>query len=77
MLMITLYTSPACAYCHMAREYLKSRKVEFKEYDISDNPKAYKWVQDNVGQLATPVIDINGTVILGFDRPQIDLALRA
>lgn len=60
----------------MAREYLKSRKVDFKEYDISDNPKAYKWVQENVGQLATPVIDINGTVILGFDRPKIDLALR-
>ena len=61
----------------MAREYLKSRKVDFKEYDISDNPKAYKWVQDNVGQLATPVLDINGTVVLGFDRPRIDLALRA
>lgn len=74
--MITLYTSPACAYCHMAREYLKSRKQKFKEYDISDNPKAYKWVEENVGQIATPVIDINGTIILGFNRPQIDIALR-
>jgi glutaredoxin 3 len=74
--MNTLYTSPGCAYCHMAREYLKSRKVNFKEYDISDNPKAYKWVEENVGQLATPVIDIDGTIILGFNREQIDLALR-
>lgn len=74
--MITLYTSPACAYCHMAREYLKSRKVEFKEYDISDNPKAMDWVREHVGQLATPVIDFDGTIVLGFDRPQIDLALR-
>ncbi len=60
----------------MAREYLKSRKQKFKEYDISDNPKAYKWVEENVGQIATPVIDINGTIILGFNRPQIDIALR-
>jgi len=74
--MITLYTSPACAYCHMAREYLKSKKLKFKEYDISDNPKAYQWVLDNAGRIATPVIDIEGTIILGFDRPQIDLALR-
>lgn len=74
--MITLYTSPACAYCHMAREYLKSKKIDFKEYDVSDNPKAYNWVKDNVGQMATPVLDINGTIILGFNRPQIDLALR-
>jgi len=60
----------------MAREYLKSRKVKFKEYDISDNPKALQWVLDNVGQAATPVIDINGRIILGFDRPKIDVALR-
>lgn len=60
----------------MAREYLKSKKLKFKEYDISDNPKAFKWVVDNVGQAVTPIIDINGTVVIGFDRPQIDLALR-
>ena len=73
---IILYTSPACAYCHMAREYLKNKKVKFKEYDIADNPKAYAWVRDNVGQVAVPVIDIDGTVVLGFDRQKIDLALR-
>lgn len=73
---ITLYTSPACAYCHMAREYLKHRKVTFKEYDVAENPKAMEWVRENVGQIATPVIDIDGTVILGFDRQKIDIALR-
>lgn len=75
--MITLYSSPACAYCHMAREYLKSKKLKFKEYDISDNPKAYQWVADNVGQIATPVLDIEGTIILGFNRPSIDEALKS
>lgn len=60
----------------MAREYLKSRKVKFKEYDISDNPKAYKFVTETIGQAATPVLDINGTIVLGFNREQIDLALR-
>lgn len=74
--MITLYVSPNCAYCHMAKEYLKSRKQKFKEYDISDNPKAYDFVVNTVGQAATPVIDIDGQIILGFNRPQIDLALR-
>ncbi|RTK94741.1 NrdH-redoxin [Candidatus Saccharibacteria bacterium] len=72
---VTVYSSPACAYCHMAKEYLKSKKVAFKEYDISDNPKAYQWVMDNVGQAVTPVLDVNGTVVLGFDRPKIDAAL--
>jgi glutaredoxin len=61
----------------MAREYLKSKKVDFKEFDISENPKAAAWVQDHIGQLATPVLDINGIVVLGFDREKIDLALHA
>ena len=63
---VTVYSSPACAYCHMAKEYLKSKKVAFKEY---------QWVMDNVGQAVTPVLDVNGTVVLGFDRPKIDAAL--
>jgi glutaredoxin len=61
----------------MAREYLKSKKLKFKEYDISDNPKAYQWVADHVHQIATPVLDINGSVVLGFNRPAIDEALKA
>ena len=77
MLMITLYVSEQCAYCHMAREYLKSKKLKFKEYDVGDNPKALQWVTDHIGQAATPVIDINGTVVLGFNRPAIDEALKS
>lgn len=44
--------------------------------DISTDSNAAQWVYDHVGQLATPVLDIDGTVVLGFDRPQIDIALR-
>lgn len=74
--MITVYSTPACVYCHMAKEYLKGKKVEFKDIDVSQDSEAAKWVMDHTGQLATPVLDINGTVILGFDRPAIDAALR-
>ena len=73
---ITIYSSPSCAYCHMAKEYLKHRKQQFKELDVSENPKAAQWVYEHVGQVVTPVLDVNGTVIVGFDRPKIDLALR-
>lgn len=75
MLMIAIYSSPTCAYCHMARAYLKSKGVVFKEYDISENPKAAEWVAKNAGQLVTPVLNINDVVIVGFDRPKIDTAL--
>ncbi len=73
---VTIYSSPTCAYCHMAKEYLKHKNVTFKELDVSENPKAAQWVMESVGQVVTPVLDINGTVVVGFDRPKIDLALR-
>lgn len=73
---VTIYSSPTCAYCHMAIEYLKGKKISFKELDVSENPAAAQWVQDKVGQVVTPVLDINGTIVVGFDRPKIDLALR-
>lgn len=73
--MITVYSSPTCAFCHLAMDYLKSKKQQFKEVDVTENREAAMWVIHNTGQLATPVLDINGTVILGFDRPKIDAAL--
>lgn len=73
---ITVYSSPTCAYCHMAIEYLKGKKEKFKVLDVSENPAAAQWVQDKVGQVVTPVLDINGVIVIGFDRPKIDLALR-
>lgn len=72
---ITVYSSPTCAFCHMATAYFDSRKVKYKEIDVSQDAKAAEWVMDKLGYIATPVIDIDGTVVLGFDRPAIDAAL--
>ena len=76
MASITMYTTPTCAYCHMAKEYLKSRKVEFHAKDITQDASAYEEVMNKSGQLGVPVIDIEGTIIIGFDRPKIDASLR-
>ena len=74
--MITVYSSPTCAFCHMAMRYFDDRKVPYKKIDVSQDMKAAQWVHDKLGYIATPVIDINGTVVLGFDRPKIDAALQ-
>jgi glutaredoxin 3 len=61
----------------MLMQYLKSKGVEFTSKDITIDREALDFVANNVGQLATPVTDIDGTIILGFDRPRIDAALDA
>lgn len=72
---VVVYSSPTCAFCHMAMEYFKDKGVAFIEKDITTDAKAYQYVVDEVGQAVTPIITINDTVIVGFDRPKIDDAL--
>lgn len=72
---ITIYSSPSCAFCHMAKEYFKDKGVAFTEKDITVDPEAFEFIVNKVGQAVTPVITINDTVIVGFDRPKIDDAL--
>ena len=72
---IIIYSSPTCAYCHQAKEYFKDKGLEFTEKDITTDQEALKFVLDEVGQAVTPIITIDGEVIIGFDRPKIDKAL--
>ena len=76
MAAITMYTTPTCAFCHMAKEYFKSKDLEYDTKDVTTDGEAYKELLEKSNQLGVPVIDIDGTVIIGFDRPKIDLALR-
>jgi glutaredoxin len=59
----------------MAMDYFKDLGVKYTEKDITADADAYKYVVEEVGQAVTPIITINDTVIIGFDRPKIDDAL--
>lgn len=72
---VTIYTSPSCAFCHMAKEYFKDKGIDFIEKDITSDAAAYEFVVTEVGQAVTPIITINDTVVVGFDRPKIEDAI--
>lgn len=75
--MIQIYSAVWCGYCHAAKAYLDKLGVEFTDYDIEKDPsKAEECVQKS-GQMGIPVLDIGGEIIVGFDRPKIDAALKA
>lgn len=73
---ITIYTTPTCGFCHMVKEYLGNKNIKFTAKDVTTDQEAYKEILDKSGQLGVPVTDIDGTIIVGFDRAKIDLALR-
>ena len=74
---VIVYGAEWCAYCHLAMDYLNGKKIEHKYIDIDKDPAAGQEIINKTGQAGVPVIQIGDETILGFDRPRIDLALRA
>lgn len=69
---IKIYSTPTCIYCVKVKDYLKSKSIPFVDYDVSkDREKATEMVTKS-GQRGVPVIDIDGTIIVGFDKVKID-----
>jgi len=73
---INLYTTPSCTYCKKAKSFFKENRVPFNEYDVSrDQRRADEMVRKS-GQMGVPVIDINGKIIVGFNQPEVERALK-
>lgn len=60
----------------MAKQYFDKLKVSYKDIDVERDMRAAQEMVQKSGQMGVPVIDIDGTLIVGFDRPRIDAALR-
>ena len=73
--MITIYSTPTCVYCNTLKEYLSKRNIEFKEIDVSTDEKELEKMVSISGQMGVPVIDIDGNIVIGFDRKKIDQLL--
>jgi len=72
---VIIYSADWCAFCHAAKDYFTKHNVEFEERNVEQKPEyAVESVQKS-GQRGIPVIDIDGKIIVGFDRPAIDSAL--
>jgi glutaredoxin 3 len=70
-----IYSATWCAFCHAAKDYLKTKGVEYEDRDVESDPKFAEEAVEKSGQRGIPVLDFDGTIILGFDRPKIDAAL--
>ncbi|MCK9641762.1 MAG: thioredoxin family protein [Prolixibacteraceae bacterium] len=72
---IKVFSTPTCPYCVMAKNYLKSKNIEFENIDLT---KQQKWVPRMIkksGQMGVPQLWINDQVIIGFNVPAINQAL--
>jgi len=75
MAKIKVYSTPTCPYCHMLKDFLKEKKIEFEDIDVAADQEAAKEMIKKSGQMGVPVTDINGKIIVGFDKGAIEKEL--
>jgi len=73
---VVLYSLPACPYCKMAKRYLKSKGIEFKDVNVEENKDAARELFSITGQRGVPVIRIRSKIIIGFNKKAIENALK-
>lgn len=72
---VIIYSTPTCPYCHLAKEFLKENNIEYKDINVQDDQKSLEEMVKKSGQYGVPVLDIDGEIIVGFDKEKIASAL--
>ncbi|HLD21104.1 MAG TPA: glutaredoxin family protein [Patescibacteria group bacterium] len=68
---VTVYSTPTCPFCKQTKVYLKEHEVAFTDIDVmNDQEKASEMIQKS-GQMGVPVIDIDGEIVIGFDKKKL------
>ena len=65
---ITIYSTPTCVYCKMAKAFFQANDVAYEEKNVASDQVALKEMMDKSGQLGVPVIDVDGQIVVGFDK---------
>ncbi len=72
---IKVYSTPTCPYCKLVKEYLTEKKIAFTDIDVASNPQAANEMVKLSGQMGVPVIDVDGQVIVGWNKGALEEAL--
>ncbi|WXG42141.1 MAG: glutaredoxin domain-containing protein [Candidatus Freyarchaeum deiterrae] len=75
MAKVKVYSTPACPYCKMVKELLRQKGVEFEDVDLSCDEEAAKELFQKTGRLDVPQTEINGKIILGFNKKALEKEL--
>jgi len=68
---VTIYSTPSCHFCHMAKDFFKANNVAYTDYNVAADPEKRKELVDKSGQMGVPVILIGEEMVIGFNKPKI------
>ena len=73
---VTVYSTPTCSYCNLAKDYLREKGISFTDFNVAQDLKKADEIVKKSGQMGVPVLDVNGRVIVGFNKTEIEKALQ-
>lgn len=68
---VSIYSTPTCHFCHMAKDFFKENNVDFTDYDVATDTDKRKEMVEISGQMGVPVITIGDKLIVGFNKPKV------
>lgn len=74
--MIKIYSTESCPWCTKAKDYLKSKNIDFTEYNVAEDMAARDEMIKKSKQMRVPVLDIKGKILIGFNEQEIDNAIK-
>lgn len=69
--MVKVYSTEMCPYCVTLKGFLKEHNIEFEDIDVSKDKTALDEMVKKSGQMGVPVVDIDGQIVVGFDKEKI------
>ncbi len=75
MAKVKVYSTKFCPYCVTLKQFLKKNDIDFEDIDVSEDQKAQEEMIEKSGQMGVPVADIDGEIVIGFDRDKISKLL--
>ncbi len=73
---VKIYTTPTCSHCTTAKQYLREQGVRFTEYNVARDERRAEEMYRKSKQMGVPVIDVNGKVLVGFSKGDLERALK-
>ncbi|MDD5251212.1 MAG: glutaredoxin family protein [Patescibacteria group bacterium] len=72
---VIVYSTPTCPYCKMAKAFLDEKGVKYADIDVSTDRQAAEQMVEKSSQFGVPVLEIDGEIVVGFDKEAIAKAL--
>jgi len=68
---IKVYSTSACPYCHTLKAFLEEEGFQYEDINVAEDAKAREEMINKSGQMGVPVVEIDGQIVVGFDRERI------